>query len=83
MPDTRLHQRTTTCDAMWMDAGTARALPCTVANISSEGAQLCIGAGFVLPPIFALRATPHDAQRRICRLIWRRGDRAGVKFMAP
>ena len=57
----------------------ALSTPCTVMQISSTGAKIGIGAATSLPEIFQIVI----AQKAIdCRakLVWRRGDVAGVAF---
>lgn len=81
MSEARLHPRGLVCLDMWLQGGLGRLLPCTMANTSPAGAQLCIGNDYVLPTFFTLRPTRPGEAHKHCRLIWRRGDRAGVKFI--
>jgi hypothetical protein len=48
-------------------------------NISEGGACVSVSTARVLPPEFTL-VFPPNAPRR-CRLVWRTGDKVGVKFL--
>ena len=56
------------------------AVDCVVADLTNAGAGLQVPDALRLPEYFGLS---FDAgySMRACRLIWRRDDRAGVKFI--
>ena len=54
---------------------------CTIVDLSNGGARLC--ADDDLPPEFTLSIRSDDGERRkACRVVWRRGQRLGVVFIA-
>ncbi len=55
--------------------------PCMIWNISSTGAKLTVGDDEVIPDEFNLLLARDGAARRRCRVIWRKGFYAGVKFV--
>jgi len=57
--------------------------PCWILDISDSGARLNIGAQRELPDFFTLRVTSTDAVRRSCKLVWRKGNEIGVRFVQP
>jgi PilZ domain-containing protein len=63
----------------WIPRGNSP-VPCTVANVSQDGAQLCISMNFALPDRFILLFTPDGKIKRACLVVWRKGDRTGVRF---
>ena len=54
-------------------------LPCTIHNLTSEGAGLSVGRTFGLPEVFRL-AINGEREDRYCKLIWVDGKRLGVSF---
>jgi len=52
---------------------------CTVQNITSSGACLKLANTFGVPETFDL-TFEHGRTRRSCRVVWRTGDKLGVKF---
>jgi hypothetical protein len=52
-------------------------MDCTVRNISAYGAKAVIADAFRLPDAFSLRI-PHHAQTHRARVVWRKGDAAGL-----
>jgi hypothetical protein len=56
-------------------------IECRVGDISEGGAGLTVGA-IALPKTFVLILTPDGKVRRICRLVWRHGESAGVRFIS-
>lgn len=54
-------------------------LPCTIHNLTSDGAGLSVGRTFGLPRLFRL-AIEGERGDRYCRLIWTNGNRLGVLF---
>jgi hypothetical protein len=55
-------------------------LECFVTDISEGGAGLRVGS-LALPKNFMLLLTENGEVKRICRLVWRRGEFAGVRFL--
>jgi PilZ domain-containing protein len=53
---------------------------CTVNELSDVGARINIASSFSLPETFDL-AIPQRGIARRAKLIWRRGDQAGVDFV--
>jgi hypothetical protein len=80
-PNGRKHRREPICYTGWLEGPSGRRVPCTVANIAQDGAQLCIGEAIVLPSRFTLWLTENGETKRDCRVIWRKADRLGVRFM--
>ena len=66
----------------WLEGRPGQLLQCTIASISNDGAQLAISPTFELPSRFALRLTEDGKVRRGCRVLWRNGNRTGVRFFA-
>jgi hypothetical protein len=56
------------------------ARPCTIADISHNGACLVLTNDEELPARFFLLLTSKGETRRCCRVIWRTGTTAGVEF---
>ena len=54
---------------------------CTVRNLNDKGASLETASPFGLPDRFNLRLAS-DGTRKACRVVWRRGQRLGVVFIA-
>lgn len=52
---------------------------CTVTQLSASGARLNVLASTTLPDRFELSIPQRSLARRV-RLVWRRGDLAGVQF---
>ncbi len=54
-------------------------VPCLIVDIADGGA--CINVGTLeLPKTFLLLLSAKGDVRRVCHLVWRRGDLAGVQF---
>ena len=53
---------------------------CTVNELSDAGARLHIASSFSLPETFDLAIPQRGIARRV-KLLWRRGDQAGVDFV--
>ena len=49
-------------------------------DISDGGAQLEFFAAHDIPDDFSLLIGGNDAVKRLCHVVWRSGDRIGVKF---
>ncbi len=54
-------------------------LDCTVRNISAYGAKLVLADAFRLPDSFNLKV-PHHDQIHHAKVIWRKGDAAGLEL---
>ena len=52
-------------------------MDCLVRNISAWGARIAVGDAFRLPESFNL-LVPHHAQTHRARVVWRKGDTAGL-----
>ena len=50
---------------------------CSVRNVSTTGACLLVGNGFLIPGDFKLTL---NGDTRRCDVVWRRPDRMGVSF---
>jgi PilZ domain len=59
-------------DAPWIE--------CTIVDVSDRGTCLEVGA-LPVPGIFGLSFTGGGEVLRVCRLVWRRGDRIGARFV--
>ena len=57
----------------------ALSTPCTVMQMSATGAKISIGAATSLPDVFQI-AIPQKSIDCRAKLVWRRGDIAGVAF---
>ncbi|MDP2411145.1 MAG: PilZ domain-containing protein [Pseudolabrys sp.] len=64
----------------WLETPSGKRIPITLANVSEDGAQLCIGPDFALPASFILLLTRDGQIKRGCRILWQKGDRIGVRF---
>jgi PilZ domain len=53
--------------------------PCTVIDLSENGAGLSFGSVFGIPSTFLL-CIDGDNRTRHCRVIWANGKRLGVRF---
>src|SRR5213080_1997513 len=60
-------------DAPWIE--------CYILDISENGACLDVG-DLAVPKVFGLSLTAGDEVRRVCTLIWRRGELVGVRFIS-
>ena len=58
-------------------------IPCSVVNLTSEGAQLCFRQPLVLPAYFSLLLDKDGTDKRSCRVIWSKEERLGVRFLHP
>jgi hypothetical protein len=57
-----------------------RTIPCLVSNLSEGGAKLVVGEPEQLPSEFILFLRPNSPVGRRCKVIWRIGDKIGVRF---
>jgi hypothetical protein len=80
MEDHRTSQRIRTYKAGTIDFGLG-SFECTVRNLSDKGASLETASPFGIPDRFNLRLAS-DGTRKACRVVWRRGQRLGVVFIA-
>lgn len=55
------------------------AISCTIRNISESGAQLAVESPLGIPTEFML-VIPSDGVSRPCRVVWRSGNRIGMRF---
>ncbi|MCK1642687.1 PilZ domain-containing protein [Bradyrhizobium sp. 157] len=60
-------------DAPWIE--------CYILDISENGASLDVG-DLAVPRVFGLSLTAGGEVRRVCTLIWRRGELVGVRFVS-
>src|SRR3954463_11630876 len=60
-------------DAPWIE--------CYIHDISENGASLQVG-DLAVPKMFGLSLTAGGAVRRVCALIWRKGELVGVRFLS-
>ena len=60
-------------DAPWIQ--------CYILDISDNGACLDVG-DLAVPKMFGLSLTAGGEVRRVCTLIWRRGELVGVRFVS-
>ena len=60
-------------DAPWIQ--------CYILDISENGACLDVG-DLAVPKVFGLSLTAGGEVRRLCSLIWRRGELVGVRFIS-
>lgn len=54
-------------------------IDCIVKNVSDTGAGLEVSTPLYIPDQFTL-FVPSDDLKRLCQVIWRRGNRIGVAF---
>ena len=54
---------------------------CVVQDISSAGAKIVIDGAHTLPATLRLGFARDTRTGRNCQVVWRRGNRAGVKFV--
>jgi hypothetical protein len=65
-----------------IDAGAGTPLrECTLYDVSADGAQIRIGQSQDLPDEFTLVLSYDGATWRRCTVMWRSGERLGVKFL--
>ena len=81
MKDHRASHRNRTYQSGSIDFGVGT-FDCTVRNLTDKGAMLETASPFGLPDRFNLFITS-DGTRMSCRVVWRRGQRLGVVFVAP
>jgi hypothetical protein len=60
-------------DAPWIE--------CYILDISDNGACLDVG-DLAVPKVFGLSLTAGGEVRRLCTLIWRKGELVGVRFIS-
>jgi PilZ domain len=54
---------------------------CEVMDISRGGAKIALNGTSAIPARFELAVFPGDQKRRSCEVMWRRGNRLGIKFV--
>lgn len=57
-------------------------LPCSVRDLSEDGAQLLVSDARLIPQVFELHIELHGMWAQ-CEIVWKTQDRIGVKFTAP
>ena len=62
-----------TPDAPWIE--------CMIVEVSDDGVCLEVGA-LAVPKIFGLAFTAGGEVLRVCKLIWRRGELVGARFVS-
>jgi hypothetical protein len=60
-------------DAPWIE--------CYILDISDNGACLDVG-DLAVPKVFGLSLTAGGEVRRLCTLVWRKGELVGVRFIS-
>jgi len=65
----------------WLVGARPKFFTCRLVDMSLRGARIRIAADLLLPPHFALCFTSDGQSRRLCRLVWRKGDDAGLRFL--
>jgi hypothetical protein len=80
MCERRIENRTALEVAVWLEGPSKNLLPCCLTNMSLRGCELIILPEIILPKQFPLLLTSDSKIKRGCDVIWRRGDRVGVRF---
>ena len=80
MSEQRAKHRNRTYKTGTVDFGVGT-FDCTVRNLTDRGAMLEASSPFGLPDRFKL-VIASEGVRRPCRVVWRRGTRLGVVFIA-
>ena len=62
--------------------GRSSVIHCTLQDLTSTGAQLSLASTYRIPDTFEL-TFEHGRTRRPCWVVWRTGNRFGVRFDAP
>ena len=78
----RRHVRKDVVYPAWIEGRLGRLVECTVANASSSGAQLTVGAEVELPRRFVLNLTQDGSLSRGCHVMWRKGTKVGIQYYA-
>ena len=60
-------------DAPWIE--------CMIVDVSDDGVSLDVGA-LAVPKVFGLAFTAGGEVLRVCKLIWRRGELVGARFVS-
>jgi len=58
-------------------------LPCTVIDVSDDGARIELASPAGLPNDVYLFITKDGSRRRRCRITWRSETQIGVRYMGP
>lgn len=83
MQERRKAKRSQSRSAGVIRFGLGRDLECTLRDMSGDGACLVLAyRRTVLPPKFSLDIES-EWPGRACKLVWRSGFRAGVRFLNP
>jgi hypothetical protein len=59
---------------------TGKELPCTVLDLTPQGAGLSVGTTFGVPQVFQLMVDGEKASRH-CRVVWTDDKKLGVSFV--
>ena len=54
-------------------------VPCTVLDLTANGAGLSVPSTFGVPPVFQLKVKG-ETMARHCRVVWAKGGKLGVSF---
>lgn len=76
----RQPRRRVNADAWITQDGDFAARPCTVLNISPNGAKLRCNDRSFLKNTFKLKYAREERAGRLCKVVWRNGDHVGVEF---
>lgn len=80
MGERRIENRTALEVAVWLEGPSKNLLSCCLTNMSLRGGELIISPDIALPKKFPLLLARDSKIKRGCDVIWRRGDRVGVRF---
>jgi len=78
---TRASRRRANQQAWLVTDGSFALQPCTVVNLSDDGAQIKVEQSDRLPKHFNLTFTRASRTGRRCEVRWKRGRSIGVKFL--
>lgn len=78
--DKRKHHRRLVEQVAWIMFSDGSHRPCTIRDLSLEGARLCISQSGFVPDRFVMAMTADRKTTRTCQVMWRRGAYIGVWF---
>ena len=78
--DKRKHHRRSCEQTAWILYSDGSHRPCTIRDISLEGARISIAQSGAVPDRFVMALTADRRQTRTCQVMWRRGGYVGVWF---
>jgi hypothetical protein len=64
----------------WIELESGDLDKCQLSDVSDSGARLVVAAPDKLPETFTLRLSRLGKTKRICRVIWRSDEEAGIEF---